>query len=166
MRAVVAQRRARLVRALLGLVAQLAPRGRYSPKSLREHLPAVVEAQRRARLVRALLGLVAQLALPDQCSQISLRARMRAVVAPCLRAEMQCVTTNWVQAAPLLSLRLASVLQPLARRLSRRFRQRERARSRPVGRPSQLLIGRPTCAHACPVLEIDQICILILITGP
>ena len=75
-------------------VVQPAPRGRCSPKSLREHLPAVVEAQRRPRLARALLGLVAQLALPDQCSQISLRARMLAAVGPCLRAEMQCITTN------------------------------------------------------------------------
>ena len=31
------------------------------------------------------------------------------------------MTTNWVQAATLLSLRLASVLQPLARRLSDSF---------------------------------------------
>ena len=79
---------------LLVLVIQLSPRDRCSLKSLREHLPAAVEAQRRARLVRALLGLAAQLALPDQCSQISLRARMLAAVGPCLRAEMQCITTN------------------------------------------------------------------------
>ena len=133
----------RLVRStLLVLVVQPpAPLDRCSLKLLREHLPAVAEAQRRARLVRALLGLAAQLALPDQCSQISLRARMRAVVAPCLRAEMQCMTTNWPQAATSSLSGLLVSYMPLARRgFIGRFCDHKRSGlvSPPVGRPSHL----------------------------